>query len=102
MAKMWSECRPGKRWMNRVPGRRLIGTSIVVFSLLSFARGLFWTKQEAGQVFRNPNDLPLGILKRLDAVLVLGGEFQSLSKSHQFMFSVDAMMQLLQRCVTKK
>lgn len=49
-------------------------TSIVIILLLTFKRGLLWTKQEAaGQVFRNPKDLPHGILKRLDAVLILGG-----------------------------
>jgi len=31
------------------------------------------TKRETGQVFRKPSEVPVDILKRLDAVLVLGG-----------------------------
>jgi hypothetical protein len=61
--------------MKRVPARLLIVTIVVVSLILSFSKDLFWTRirQETGQVFRNPKDLPHDILLRLDAVLVLGG-----------------------------
>ena len=77
-----------RRRTNRVPSCILIGSSVVFLLFFVIAIGSSWEKRQAGkvfrrvnerrgvqtgQVFRHVNDLPQAVLRRLDAVLVLGG-----------------------------
>ena len=58
--------------MNCPQVKNVIGATAAAVFILHF---LFSrrTKRETGQVFRRPSDVPQRILKRLDAVVVLGG-----------------------------